>query len=174
MTGVRPAAPGLPDGHRGANPSIAPYLPEPPRPLTEEERTTLLALADALILPADGVPRPSEAPDAARWLERALAARRDIFTVVLDAAASLGAATDRRAALRDAAQDPHSGFAELAEVLTGFHLLNPAVRRAIAYPGQVARPAPFDEAVAQLTDGILDPVLERGPIFRVPPSREAP
>jgi len=39
------------------------------------------------------------------------------------------------------------------------------VRARIGYPGQRRDPARFEEAVDQLSDGILDPVIARGPIY---------
>lgn len=41
----------------------------------------------------------------------------------------------------------------------------PAVRARIGYPGQRRDPARLEEAADQISDGILDPVLARGPIY---------
>jgi predicted aconitase with swiveling domain len=76
--------------------------------------------------------------------------------------------------LRRLAETPGSGFEDLAGVIAGAYLLVPEVRRAAGYPGQAARPPRFDEAAEQIMDGILDPVIERGPIFRpTPPAPDA-
>jgi hypothetical protein len=52
------------------------------------------------------------------------------------------------------------------------YLMIPEVRTAIGYPGQRRHHPQFDEAANQITDGILDPVVERGPVYTpVPVSR---
>ena len=56
-------------------------------------------------------------------------------------------------------------FQALTAVITGAWLLTPTVRERIGYPGQRRDPARFDEAADQLSDGILDPVIARGPIY---------
>ncbi len=148
--------------------SVPEYRPLPPRALTAAELSTLLAVADTLIPDGPAGRTPSRTPDYPRWLDRALAARRDAFDRVLALVAELGRLPRERlgAELRRLAGDPDSGFTELSTVVAGAYLLVPQVREAIGYPGQAHRPAPFDEAAEQIMDGILDPVIERGPIFR--------
>jgi hypothetical protein len=41
----------------------------------------------------------------------------------------------------------------------------PAVRERIGYPGQGGARARLEEAAEQISDGILDPVLARGPVY---------
>lgn len=137
------------------------------RPLAENEREALVAVADALC--AGGrLPAPSETPGYAEWLDRALAARADAFEEVVVAAVELEGLTleGRREALRlmDARERPR--FHSLSSVVAGAWLLVPEIAAALGYPGQVAAPAAFDEAAAQLETGILDPVIERGPFYR--------
>jgi len=50
-------------------------------------------------------------------------------------------------------------------VIAGAWLLIPAVRERIGYPGQRRDPARLEEAADQISDGILDPVIARGPIY---------
>jgi hypothetical protein len=45
--------------------------------------------------------------------------------------------------------------------------MNPKVRKRLRYPGQKASPPYPDEADYYLRDGLLDPVIERGPIYVV-------
>ena len=49
---------------------------------------------------------------------------------------------------------------------TGAYYLHPRVRRLIGYPGQKPDPAADDESDYWLRDGLLDPVIDRGPIWR--------
>jgi hypothetical protein len=104
------------------------------------------------------------------WLDRARAARRDCFERVVALAGSLRAlpTAGLLAELRRLAEDPESGFEELSTVLAGAYLMDPGVREAIGYPGQAQRQARFDEAAEQIMDGILEPVIERGPIYVEP------
>jgi hypothetical protein len=127
----------------------------------------LLAIADTLIAPSAGVPAPSAAPDYERWLLRALAARRDVFDDVVNAAVALHAEDDVGAAVRALAASDDARFGQLSTVVAGAYLMLPEVRRALGYPGQERKHAGFDEAAEEIMDGILDPVIERGPVFRV-------
>lgn len=147
--------------------SAPPYVPQPPRALSDRERAGLLAVADALIPDGSAGPRPSRLERYPDWLDRALAARRDCFELVTDLAARLGELPAERlpAELRRLSTAPDSGFDELSAVLAGAYLIDPEVRRAIGYPGQAQRVARFDEAAEQIMDGVLDPVIERGSIY---------
>ncbi|MDQ6815862.1 MAG: hypothetical protein M3018_00435 [Actinomycetota bacterium] len=150
-----------------SNPSVPRYEPDPPRTLREEERTALLAIADILIPAARALPRASAVPDYVSWLHRALAARSDAFDDVIDTVARLQRIEPSAlpAALSQLSETEPASFQALSAVLAGAYLMVPEVRRAINYPGQEARPAPFDEAAEQIMSGILDPVIERGPIY---------
>lgn len=146
-----------------------------PRELSAAEEEALVAVADALV---DGgsTPAPSGAPGYPAWLRCALAARADAFEEVVAAAVEIGAvrAADRFEALRKMSVEQGSRFHALSSVVAGAYLLLPEVRAALGYPGQELRPAPFDEAAAQLMTGILDPVIERGPIHRTPELSDPP
>lgn len=154
--------------HQQTTVSAPEYVPVPPRALTGDERSGMLAIADLLIPDGPAGPRPSRADGYDRWLDRALAARRDAFDVVTALAAELGRLPTEQLLgelrRRSAGADP--AFTALSTVLAGAYLLLPEVRRAIGYPGQAQRPPRFDEAAEQIMDGILDPVIERGPVYR--------
>jgi hypothetical protein len=157
------------------NPSVPRHETGPPRPLHEDELATLLAAADALIPAGPGVPSAAIAPGYVAWLDRALAARSDAFETIVTAAGRLQgiAAPELLDALRRMSADEPELFHDLSAVLAGAYLMVPEVRAAIGYPGQVRRPAAFDEAAEEIMSGILDPVIERGPIYVEPsdPSR---
>jgi hypothetical protein len=140
------------------------YVPRPPRPLTAAELATALRVAAVL------VPGTAGMDDYPALLDLALAARRDAFAgVVAELARLEGLDADALpAALRRACDAGDPVFGVLSSVIAGAYLLAPAVRERIGYPGQAARPPRFDLAAEQITDGILDPVIERGPIFRDP------
>ena len=138
--------------------------------LDPRRRETLAALADVLIPAAEGMPRASDAGVAGKWLDRVVAARPDILADlvrVLDGAAG----KDPAAEVRRLQEDGASGFGALALAATGGYYMNPKIRRLIGYPGQKRNPPYPDEADFYLRDGFLDPVRERGSIYRpTPPS----
>jgi hypothetical protein len=147
--------------------SVPAYSPRPPRELTATERAALGVVADALIPPWEGFESPSRVPGFDRWLDRALAARGDAIETVVDAAlpfADLPAA-ERLPALEDFSVGEPEAFHLLSCVVAGAYLMIPEVRARIGYPGQRSHPPRFDEAAEQIMDGILDPVIERGPAY---------
>jgi len=151
--------------------SVPDYLRQPPRQPSAEERAALGAVADALIPPHGGFASPSQVPGFDSWLDRALAARSDAIEEVTAAALRFGAvpAEERPAALRAYAEEEPAAFHTLSSVVAGAYLMIPEVRAAIGYPGQRKHPPRFDEAVEQIMDGILDPVIERGPAYTPAP-----
>ncbi len=130
--------------------------------MTPEQRAAFARLADEL-LPATGdLPAPSSVHVDGRWLDRALATRPDLVADLERGLASGASA----AALEES---DAAAFAALAILVPGAYYLHPRVRRAIGYPGQKADPAPDDENEWWLRDGLLDPVIGRGPIWREAP-----
>jgi hypothetical protein len=139
-----------------------------PAALSEERSATLAGLADVLIPRTESMPSASDLGLADRWARRALAAmpsQRESVDRMLDEAWGKDPATELK---RLAAEDP-DGLARLSFVLVGAYYLSPVVRRTLGYPGPKRLPARDDEADLYLTDGVLDPVLARGPIYRPTP-----
>lgn len=137
--------------------------------MTPEQRTALVALADVLLPAADGMPAASDVNVQGKWIDRALGARPDLepeLLRVLDGAGELGpkAVLDR---LRS--QDP-GAYEALVLLVTGAYYMHPKVRKLIGYPGQKPSPEYPDEAEYYLRDGLLEPVLARGSIYRPTPS----
>ena len=146
--------------------SVPAYRDRSPRPLMDAERSALLAVADVLIAPSAGLPAPSAHPEYERWLDRALAARRDVFEDVVEGAVALHREADVGVAVRELAVADSARFQQLSTVLAGAYLMIPAVRRELGYPGQERKHAGFDEAAEEIMDGILDPVVARGAVYR--------
>jgi hypothetical protein len=150
--------------------SVPPRVRSAPRDLTETEWRTLEAAADCLIPAFGESPSASEAPDYRDWVRRALAARAEHFGLVVDAIGELDELEGSDGeSLRDRLETMSSSkpdhFAVLSSVLAGAYVMVPLVREQIGYPGQGGATPRFDEAVEQLEDGILDAVVERGPIY---------
>jgi len=155
------------DSHAIVRLSAPPRITAPPRRLTDEEMATFHAVADALIPAVDDNPAGSHAPDFDSWLRRAIGARAEHFDELLMVLNGVGGLTGPAmyAALKTMSDEDPAGFQLLSAVVAGAYLMVPQVRGLVGYPGQVRNPPGLEEAVDQLSDGILDPVIERGSIF---------
>jgi hypothetical protein len=141
-----------------------------PRPLANAERDALVALADVLLGPSERADAPSRCPEYVEKLELALATRSESFEGVVAAAVSAVHGSDSVGRLRDLHDNDPEGFQVLSAVLAGAYLMVPSVRDAVGYPGQRADIPRLEEAVDEIMDGILDPVLERGHFYVAPPA----
>ena len=138
-----------------------------PRQLTSAEVSALRAIADVLIPASGDNPAATSEPDFDAWLVRAVDARADAFGAITAFLGQLdGAAAEAVVqALRALHAEQPGQFQALSAVVAGAWLLTPTVRARIGYPGQRRDPARFEEAVDQISDGILDPVIARGPVY---------
>ncbi len=133
------------------------------------ERAVLGSLADILIPAGEGFPSASEAGVASGGLDQVLSFRPELATVLKKI---LGSAKGRPAAefvaeLR--VKDP-AGFGILAELVPGAYFLNAKVRAKLGYHGQ--DPRAIDPRPDYLDDGLLQSVVDRGPIYRPTPGRK--
>lgn len=147
--------------------SVPPRNTRPPRALTETELAALLRVADCLI-PASGPnPKASDAEQYTSYLQLALAARADVFDVVVEGACKLSDIPEGQlwGALKTMATADKSTFDPLSAVVAGAYFMTPQVMKLIGYPGQRRDPAPVELAADEIGSGILDPVLERGYIY---------
>jgi hypothetical protein len=136
--------------------------------LSDEQRKRYAAFADALIAGGAGMPSATEAEVHSVWIDKALAARPDIAPVLIDALGRKGEASEVLKALQE---NERPRFDAVAFITAGAYLINPRVRKLLGYPGPqpMKNPALPDEAESYLEDGILDPVINRGPIYRPTP-----
>ena len=134
-------------------------------PIDDVRYERFRALADVLIPGGHGLPPAGDTPDFRRSVDRVLTLRPDLAAVVWPALDGGDDPATRLAALRaqDAAAFDLFGYAVAAAYLT-----TPRVRRLLGYPGNAPRPEPPHEGEAEyyLEDGLLDPVLARGPFYR--------
>lgn len=137
-------------------------------PLDDTQRQRLAALADVIISGGAGLPSASEANVHRRWIDRTLAARPDLLESIL---AGLEGDDDPVVAIENLRRHKRSVFDALSFAIAGTYLMNPSVCRLLGLPGNSPRPnaALVDEADFYLEDGILDPVIARGAIYRPTP-----
>ncbi|MFN8623798.1 MAG: hypothetical protein U0869_23910 [Chloroflexota bacterium] len=135
-------------------------------PLSPAARATLRELADALIPGGAGQPSASTAGVADVLIDRVLAVRLKAapsFVALLERLAAdpgPGTPTERAQRLR---RDHPTDFQLLAGFVVGAWQLAEPVRAAIGYPGQGPSDVTFEDETGYVTEGLLDPVLERGP-----------
>jgi hypothetical protein len=136
--------------------------------MSPAERATLAGLADVLVPAAGGMPSASEVGVHERRLDRVLASRADLeeplATIARAAAGRVPDAEVRRLHAED-----EEGFGLLLTVVTAAYYGSPKVKRLIGYPGQRPHQVFPDQAEHDLRDGILDPVVARGPVWRTAP-----
>lgn len=130
-----------------------------------EERERLGRIADVLIPGGAGLPSASAADAVAEPLDRVLAADPLLSRVLTDVVRRPGAPD---AVLEDLRRSDEDAYERLVFAVSGAYFMVPQVRRALGYPGIAPRrsPAADDESDFYLEDGVLQPVIDRGPIYR--------
>jgi len=127
------------------------------------ERYLLAALADLLIPAGPDFPSASEAGVANQGLDQVLTVRPDL----LDPLKKLLTAAKGRSPnefLEEIQKNDPAAFGVLAELVPGAYFLNPDVRAKLKYDGQSART--IDPHKDYLDNGLLQSVIDRGPIYR--------
>jgi hypothetical protein len=133
----------------------------------DRARSTYAGLADALIPAGGGMPSASESGAAGEWLDAVLAARPELAEPLL-ALVERADGKDPAAAIAELKASDPAGFGLLTDIVPNAYFMNPLVRDKVGYPGQVG----LDPDLAWPPDwlDLLEPVIERGPIYRDPPA----
>ena len=132
----------------------------------ETERTVLAGLADVLIPAGEGFPSASEAGVATVGLDRVMASRPDLAVGLKKLLTSARTRPPAEVIAELQRNDPTS-FGLLAELVPGAYFLNEQVRAKLGYRGQ--GPRPMDPHPDYLDDGLLQSVIDRGPVYRPTP-----
>ena len=140
--------------------------------LSADQRERLAAFADCLIVGGSGLPSASASGLQGVWIDRVFAARPDIGELVVEILGESGSPQDVLARLRER---DHPKFTTFAFAIAGTYLINPRIRELLGFPGPIPMKSPAfpDEAQSYLEDGLLDVVIERGPIYRATPLAKA-
>lgn len=133
--------------------------------LPGELRTWLADVADLLIPRGGGMPAASEVGVAAEQLDLVLQARPDLTRHLLRGWASTidspgRAALDALQVLDAAAYDA------VRMVVAGGYYTHPEVRGLLGYTGQQPVMVRVDRVPEYVEEGLLERVMERGPVFR--------
>jgi hypothetical protein len=130
------------------------------------QRAVLAGLADVLIPAGDGMPSASAAGVAKEGLNQVLAAVPSLGPKLADVLAGARGREPAEVVARLARTDP-AAYGILTEVVTAAYFMNPDVGGAVGYTGQ--GPVPLDPRVDYMEDGLLESVIQRGPIYRPTP-----
>lgn len=138
--------------------------------LSEQERDILSGIADYLIPEAEGMPSASQVNLGTELSEKVFAVRHDLVEPVKNALLKVQGLPGEEAAKKLAEVDP-SGFQAITTVASAGYFMSPKAREALGYPGQESRPFDPEKTTDYLDDGLLQPVIDRGPIFKPTPGQ---
>ena len=134
----------------------------------ETERAAFGRMAEVMLPGTDTMPSAERAGVPGPGLDEVLAARPDLAEPLGRALRDLGGSFSLEA-LAGYLSVNEEAYSALTLCVAAAYYLSPEVRDLIGYPGQEARSFDPYEYVAWIDEGLLDPVTERGPIWRRPP-----
>lgn len=134
----------------------------------EAERAVFGRMAEVMLPGTDTMPSAGRAGVPGLGLDEVLAARPDLIEPLGRALRDLGESFSLEALAGYLSVDEEA-YSALTLCVAAAYYLSPEVRDLIGYPGQEARSFDPYEYVAWIDEGLLDPVTERGPIWRRPP-----
>ena len=136
--------------------------------IDDDLRAAFIAIADVLIPEDAGMPAASRADVGGPVLDRILSLRDDLkepFFRGLHAVTGLEPAAAAKALNTD---DPIA-LATIGLVASAAYYMSPEIRQLIGYPGQQKRSFDADATPEYVTNGMLQVVIDRGPIYRSTP-----
>ena len=130
----------------------------------------MLAAVAEVMLPGSGVaPSAAAVGVAGELTDAVLASRPDLIEPLGRALDAIAHDAPSLARLDRLCGDDEPGYTALTTVVAGAYYQSPQARAAIGYPGQVARTYDPYAYVQWVEEGLLDPVIARGPIHRPVP-----
>jgi len=137
--------------------------------IDEKTRRLFASMADILIPHAEGMPSASEVNVHGELLDHILGLRPDLRENFMRGI-SAGSERDPTEALNELNRSDPAALSAIGLVASAGYYMTPEVRRLIGYPGQESRPDPDPDAVPEyVANGMLQQVIDRGPIFRPTP-----
>lgn len=134
----------------------------------DSHRDRLRVFADVLIPEAHGMPAASEVGVADGQLDRVLAVRDDLTAPLLRALAVVDPA-DHEGSLEVLQRDDAEAHDALLLVIVGGYYIDADVRRRLGYDGQVPTEVRPEIIPNYVEEGLIEPLLERGPVYREVP-----
>lgn len=140
-----------------------------PGSLGAADRRAFAAIADILIPNAEGMPSASMVGIENDPLDHVLALRPDLFDDLARGVRSLSEGESGSEAAERLNRDDPAAMGAIGLAASSAYYMQPEVRRLLGYPGQVQRPVRPEEEDDFREDGLLQAVIDRGPIFRETP-----
>lgn len=137
-------------------------------PIDPALREAFRAIADVLIPAAEGMPAASAVGVHEATFDRIVALRPDLTERLLRGLRAAAGHPAEEATRRLNAEDPDA-LAAIGLAASAAYYMQPQVRELIGYPGQESRPGNPDEIPEYVGNGMLQQVIDRGPIFRPTP-----
>ena len=138
-------------------------------PVDDALRARLRAFADVLIPAAHEMPAASEVGIADDQLDRVLRARPDLSEPLARALERVDPADHEGSLEGLREQDPAAHDALLLAVVGGYYI-DRDVRRRLGYTGQVPVEVRAEIIPNYVEEGLIEPLLARGPIYREVPA----
>ncbi|MEO1190909.1 MAG: hypothetical protein AAFY02_04085 [Pseudomonadota bacterium] len=138
--------------------------------VSDKHRSTFAGIADVLIPEAEGMPSATQAEVHGAILDRAVELRPDLreaFFRGLNKAAD----QDPQAAAETLNKEDPEALGAIGLLASAGYYMQPQVRDLIGYPGQENRPVDADSEPDYVTNGMLQAVIDRGPIYRPTPKK---
>jgi hypothetical protein len=136
--------------------------------IDDAHRDRLRAFASVLIPEAHGMPSAGDVGVADGQLDRVLAVRDDLTEPLLRAIAQLDA-DDHEGSLEHLVRDDPDAHDALLLVIVGGYYIDADVRRRLGYDGQVPTEVRPEIIPNYVEEGLIDPLLARGPVYREVP-----
>ena len=137
-------------------------------PTEDALRDRLRAFADVLIPAAHDMPAASEVGVADRQLDVVLGARPDLAEPLARAVERVDPADHEGSLARLREEDPAAHESLLLTVVGGYYI-DRDVRRRLGYTGQVPVEVRPEIIPNYVEEGLVEPLLARGPIYRPVP-----
>ena len=129
--------------------------------LRNEQVTRICAIAGILLPGSGDSPAPGSLPEFGDLVQRAASTFSRESSAIEQAIALLPAELSWETLSTYANEEPES-FELLSLLVVGAYFMSPLVLAALGLPTGDRRSAPLEQAVDELSSGILDPVLDRG------------
>ncbi|MBY5825866.1 hypothetical protein [Rhizobium leguminosarum] len=140
----------------------------PPRPFTEIELQTLRTVANTLIPPQDNFRSGSAVSNFDQLITKAAAILDKYFELLTNVLEELRVTpeTEMWDRLKRLEAEDGETFYVLSTLIVGTYIYSDEIKSELNYPTPHRNPPGLFDAADELSSGILDPVIERGLIYR--------
>ncbi len=136
--------------------------------VSDSHRATFAGLADVLIPEAEGMPSATQVEVHGAILDRVVELRPDLREAFFRGLNKAEGQDPPQAAQALNKDDPEA-LGAIGLLASAAYYMEPSVRERIGYPGQENRAIDADAEPEYVANGMLQVVIDRGPIFRPTP-----